>query len=86
MYNSLLCISIDGNGDEVRTAKDVRLLISKYVEEIAVRAEERAGEQPPKVAEDSQVAVSSLLAYFKPYCVSNSTFNIPFRHLVFSFY
>ena len=40
MCNSLLCITIDGKGDEVRTAKDVRLLISKYVEEIAVRRSE----------------------------------------------
>ena len=40
MCNSLLCITIDGNGDEVRTAKDVRLLISKYVEEVAVRRSE----------------------------------------------
>ena len=40
MCNSLLCIPIDGNGDEVRTAKDVRLLISKYVEEVAVRRSE----------------------------------------------
>ncbi len=40
MCNSLLCITIDGNGDEVRTAKVVRLLISKYVEEVAVRRSE----------------------------------------------